>query len=45
MRNTLRLVGKQGGYFCSPDQWMPFPEAHYKAYQDALEEFGRYPLQ
>ena len=45
VRHTIRLLGMQGGYFCSPDQWLPFPEAHYEAYQEALDEYGRYPLQ
>ncbi len=45
VRRLLWLLGRDGGYFCAPDQGMPWPEAHYAAYQQALEEFGRYPLQ
>ena len=44
VRNTIKALGKHGGYFCSPDQSMPFPKAHYEAFEEALEEFGRYPL-
>jgi uroporphyrinogen decarboxylase len=37
-------LGRDGGYFCSPDQGMPWPDAHIQALQDAVEELGRYPL-
>jgi uroporphyrinogen decarboxylase len=37
-------LGRDGGYFCGPDQGMPWPEAHIKALRDAVEEFGTYPL-
>lgn len=37
-------LGRHGGYFCGPDQSMPWPEAHIQALRDAVEEFGRYPL-
>jgi uroporphyrinogen decarboxylase len=38
-------LGREGGYFCGPDQGMPWPEAHIQALRDAVAEFGRYPLQ
>ena len=37
-------LGRGGGYFCGPDQGMPWPEAHIAAVWKAVEEFGRYPL-
>jgi uroporphyrinogen decarboxylase len=37
-------LGRDGGYFCSTDQGMPFPEEHREAFQEARETFGRYPL-
>jgi uroporphyrinogen decarboxylase len=40
-RRILQL-GRQGGYFCAPDQGMPWMEVHEQAFNDALEEFGRY---
>lgn len=40
----IRLLGRDGGYFCSPDQGMPWPEEHYRAFVDAVHEFGTYPL-
>lgn len=43
---ALRLwqLGREGGYFCAPDQGMPFPPAHAEAFRVALEEYGMYPL-
>ena len=37
-------LGRQGGYFCFPDQCMPWPEEHYQALEETVEELGRYPL-
>jgi len=37
-------LGQNGGYFCSPDHGVPWPESHYQAFEQAVEEFGRYPL-
>lgn len=44
VKSTIKILGAQGGYFCSPDQGLPFPKAHYEAFEKALEEFGRYPI-
>ena len=44
VKDTIRLLGANGGYFCGPDQGMPFPEEHYNAYKDAVYEYGKYPL-
>jgi len=44
VRQRLWELGRDGGYFCSPDQGMPWPEAHYRAFQEAVAEFGAYPL-
>lgn len=43
---ALRLwqLGREGGYFCCPDQSMPWPEAHIQALKEAVEELGVYPL-
>ena len=40
----LWQLGREGGYFCGPDQGMPWPEAHIRALYEAAEELGRYPL-
>jgi hypothetical protein len=38
------LLGRQGGYFCGPDQGLPFPESHRRALKEAIAEYGVYPL-
>lgn len=45
VRHKLWLLGRDGGYFCGPDQEMPWPVEHVAALQDAVDEFGRYPLE
>jgi uroporphyrinogen decarboxylase len=40
----IRLLGADGGYFCSPDQGMPWPEEHYRVFLDAVADFGVYPI-
>ncbi|HOX08182.1 MAG TPA: uroporphyrinogen decarboxylase family protein [Planctomycetota bacterium] len=37
-------LGREGGYFCSPDQGMPWPEEHIQALHEAVSEHGAYPL-
>ena len=37
-------LGQNGGYFCSPDQAMPWPAEHEVAFDQAVEELGHYPL-
>jgi uroporphyrinogen decarboxylase len=38
-------LGQQGGYFCAPDQGMPWLPENEHALDLAVEEFGRYPLE
>lgn len=45
VRRRMWELGREGGYFCGPDQGMPWPDAHIQALRDAVEAFGRYPLQ
>lgn len=40
----LWQLGRDGGFFCCADQGMPWPEAHYRAMEAAVEELGQYPL-
>jgi uroporphyrinogen decarboxylase len=40
----LWQLGRDGGYFCRPDQGMPWPEEHIRALYDAVDELGHYPL-
>ena len=43
-RQAMWQLGRDGGYFCRPDQRMPFPPAHLKAHEQAVDEHGWYPL-
>lgn len=45
VRKRLRQLGRDGGYFCAPDQGMPYPKENIEAFDRALEKYGRYPLQ
>ena len=45
VRDKIRLLGRDGGYFCSPDQGMPFPAEHIRAYREALAVYGNYPIE
>jgi len=44
VKEVIHLLGREGGFFCSPDQWMPFPDEHIRALEDAVQEYGQYPL-
>ena len=44
-RERIWQLGQNGGYFCSPDQGLPFPSEHWEALKDAIDEYGRYPLE
>jgi len=44
VQRLLALLGQDGGYFCMPDQWVPWPPEHYAAYEETLAECGCYPL-
>jgi len=37
-------LGKTGGYFCAPDQALPWPKAHEHALDTAIAQYGAYPL-
>jgi hypothetical protein len=43
-REKMVLLGKEGGYFCGPDQGMPFPQTHITALEKAVEQYGKYPI-
>jgi uroporphyrinogen decarboxylase len=40
----LWQLGRDGGYFCGPDQGMPWPAEHLSALHTAVQELGKYPL-
>lgn len=43
-RRAMWRLGREGGYICSSDQYLPFPEAHFEALLRTVETYGRYPL-
>jgi hypothetical protein len=43
-RRRMWQLGRQGGYFCCPDQGLPFPPGHMEALHRAVAEYGLYPL-
>ena len=44
VRQRLWQLGRDGGYFCGPDQHMPFPPGHLEAMNEAIQQHGRYPI-
>jgi uroporphyrinogen-III decarboxylase len=44
VRERLWQLGRHGGYFCCPDQGMPFPAENIAAFHEAVERYGKYPL-
>ena len=45
VRERIWQLGQNGGYFCSPDQGLPFPDEHREALNNAIAEYGQYPLE
>jgi len=44
VRRRITQLGRHGGYFCAPDQGLPFPDEHRQAVAIAIDNYGRYPL-
>lgn len=44
VRERIRVLGPGGGYIVGPDNRIPIPEENYRAYVDAIERYGRYPI-
>jgi len=42
VKNAIGLFGKNGGYFCAPDQWMPWPKENIAAFYAAVEKHGKW---
>ena len=43
VRRRMGQLGREGGYFCAPDQGMPYPPKHVRALEEAVEKYGSYP--
>jgi hypothetical protein len=43
-QHRMLQLGRNGGYFCGPDQYMPYPLQHLDVLNRAVAEYGRYPL-
>jgi uroporphyrinogen decarboxylase len=37
-------LAQTGGYFCAPDQNLPWPSEHYRSMQETIGEYGGYPV-
>lgn len=44
VRQRIAQLGREGGYFCAADQSLPYPAEHLRALQEAVDDFGQYPL-
>jgi uroporphyrinogen decarboxylase len=44
VKERIFQLGRNGGYFCSPDQGMPWPAENEAAFDQAVIHFGHYPL-
>ena len=42
VRDAILELGRNGGYFCAPDQGMPFPKENLEAFDRALQKYGSY---
>ncbi len=40
VREAIRVFGKDGGYFCSPDQYMPYPPENLEIMRASIERWG-----
>ena len=45
VKERIRLLAPGGGYILAPDTLVPVSEANYRAYLEAGERYGRYPIQ
>jgi uroporphyrinogen decarboxylase len=42
VKQRIKQLGWKGGYFCHPDQDLPFPKDHLEAFYSAVERYGIY---
>jgi uroporphyrinogen decarboxylase len=44
IQQRLGQLGRTGGYFCNPDQDLPYPQEHLDVFDESVEKFGTYPI-
>ena len=44
VKHRIIQLGQNGGYFCKPDQTMPYPKKNIKRLTDTVKRYGTYPL-
>ncbi len=44
VKKRILQLGKDGGYFCKPDQVMPYPQENMDAFINAVNTYGKFPL-
>src|SRR5450759_962289 len=44
VRSRIQMLGPGGGYILAPDTLVPTSEENYRAYLEAGERYGRYPI-
>ena len=44
VRERIRTLGRDGGYICGPEQGIDIPEANLAAFDRAVADYGRYPI-
>lgn len=45
VKERINLLGTEGGYFCCPDQTMPYPQKNLDHLRNAVDQYGKYPLE
>jgi uroporphyrinogen decarboxylase len=45
VRERIRMLAPGGGYILAPDTLIPVPQANYRAYLEAGECYGKYPIE
>ncbi len=44
VRTSMAIMAPGAGYVMGPDNIIPVPEENYRAYLEACQRFGRYPI-
>jgi uroporphyrinogen decarboxylase len=45
VKNRMWQLGRYAGYFCAPDQDMPFPQENIEVFREVVDKYGVYPIQ